>query len=119
MCVCVCMRVNRLPEEAFGAVRAHAGGAGADRTDGATLRSDPCSTEGGVAVHRSGHHLPGRSLRVHRGLAGAATRSHQARQVSTTSPTMQHCHTGIAERVTHASHPDMKDMHRQNRHLTK
>lgn len=79
----MCVRVNRLPEEAFGAVRANVGGAGADRADGSALRSDPCSSEGGVAVHRSGHHLPGRSLRVHHGLARATARSHQARQVST------------------------------------
>lgn len=78
---CVCLCVNRLPEEEFGAVRADVGGAGADCEDGAALRSDSRSSKGGVAVHRSGHHLPGRSLRVHRGLAGAAARSHQAGQV--------------------------------------
>lgn len=90
---CVC--VNRLPEEAFGAVRADVGGARADRADGAALWSDSCPSEGGVAVHRSGHHLPGCSLRVHHGLAGAAARPHQARQVSMTAPTMQHCRAGV------------------------
>lgn len=87
MCVCV----NRLLEEAFGAVRADVGGAGADRAYGAALGSDSCTSEGGVTLHRSGHHLPGRSLRVHRGLAGAAARPHQARQVSATTPTAQRC----------------------------
>lgn len=96
----MCVYVNRLPEEAFGAVRADVGGASADRADGAALRSNSCSSEGGVALHRSGHHLPGRSLRVHRGLAGAAPRSHQARQVSITPPTMQRCQTEIYEHHT-------------------
>lgn len=68
---------SRLPEEEAGGLCADSGGACEDPEDGAAFGSNQSQTEGGSCHQRAGHHLPGRSLRVYRGLAGAPAGSNQ------------------------------------------
>lgn len=75
------MFCSRLPEEEAGELRADIGGAGEDLEDGAAFGSNQSQAEGGSCHQRPGHHLPGRSLRVYRRLAGAPAGTHQRRQV--------------------------------------
>lgn len=71
----------RLPAGQAGELRAHAGGASEDPAHGAALGSDPSPPEGCGGHQGAGDHLPGRSLRVHGGLARAAAGTHQGGQV--------------------------------------
>lgn len=71
----------RLPEEQVGELCADSGGAGEDPEDGAAFRSYQSPVEGGGCHQRSGHHLPGRSLRVYGRLAGTPAGPHQGGQV--------------------------------------
>lgn len=72
---------GRFPEEEAGELRADPGGAREDPEDGAALRSHQSQAEGGGCHQRSGHHLPGRSLRVHCRLARTPAGTHQRGQV--------------------------------------
>lgn len=71
----------RLPKEEAGELRADSGGASEDPEDGAAFRSNQSQVERSSRYERSGHHLPGRSLRVYCRLAGAPAGTHQRGQV--------------------------------------
>lgn len=70
---------RRAPGPETGGVRGEAPGARVRVQDEGALRADPRAAAGREAREGPGDHLPGRALRVHGGLAGAAARPHRPR----------------------------------------